>query len=90
VNNDEIILGFILRKKIVIPWQNLVGMEIFKVITHYLKVIYIDNRNVRKVFKTSLAFPGIINLLLMIQDNKPDVELNELLKQVLIFKRTQL
>jgi hypothetical protein len=80
-------LGFLIRKRLFIPWHNLLNMEIYKVITHYWKLTYVNSKGITRIFRTSLAFPGIIKILLAIQDRKPDVELNELLKQVLIYKR---
>jgi hypothetical protein len=65
-------------------------MEIYKVITHYWKIEYINSKGDKKIFRTSLAFPGIMNAITKIQDNKPDIELNELLKQVLLYKRSKI
>lgn len=87
VMQDRLELRFLLRKRIVVTWDKLIKMDIYKVITHYWKLEYIDNKGNKRIFKTSLAFPGIINLLIDIQDRKPDVELNELLKQVLLYRR---
>jgi hypothetical protein len=90
ISNDGIVLGFILKNNIRISWNNLIKMEIYKVITHYWKIYYTDKTGISKVFKTSLAFPGIMEILCEIQEKKPDVELNELLKQVLLYKRSRL
>jgi len=90
IGNECLELRFLLRKRIIIPWYNFIGMEIYKVITHYWKLIYNDSKGKKRIFKTALAFPGIMNILLSIQDKKPDLELNELLRQVLIFKRSNL
>lgn len=88
ISQDGIALGFLLRKRIVIPWHNLVKMEIYKTITHYWKLSYLDHKGVVRIFKTSLAFPGIMEILLLIQAHKPDIELNHLLKQVLLYKNS--
>jgi len=87
ISKDSLELRFLLRKRIIIPWSSLIKMDIYKVITHYWKVIYRNNQGDTKTFKTSLAFPGIVQILLSIQDHKPDVELNDLLSKVLQFKR---
>ncbi len=87
IYEDRLELRFLLRRTISLTWDNLIGMEIYKVITHYWKLTYIDKKGNKRIFKTSLAFPGIINILLTIQDIKPDIELNDLLRQVLLFKR---
>lgn len=88
IRDDRLELGFLLRKKIIIPWTKLIEMKIYKAITHFWKITYKNDDNKVKSFKTSLAFPGIMDILLMIQDKKPDVEMNELLSQVLKYKRT--
>ncbi|MFO7660662.1 MAG: hypothetical protein R6V77_07095 [Candidatus Cloacimonadaceae bacterium] len=88
IRDDRLELSFLLKKKIVIPWFKLTGMQIYKVITHFWKITYKDDNDVVKTFKTSLAFPGIMDILLKIQDQKPDIEMNELLSQVLQYKRT--
>lgn len=87
IYDDHLELRFLLKKRISISWDRLQQMSIYKVITHYWKITYLDKKGKLRIFKTSLAFPGIITILMTIQDRKPDVELNELLKQVLIFKR---
>jgi hypothetical protein len=89
ISQEGITLGFLLRSKLIIPWHNLRKMEIYKVITHYWKLSYIDANGLLKIYKTSLAFPGIMEILLLIQAHKPDIELNELLRQVLLYKTQQ-
>lgn len=88
ISQEGITLGFLLRRSITIPWHNLSKMEIYKIITHYWKLSYLDHTGIVRVFKTSLAFPGIMEILLLIQAHKPDIELNELLKQVLLYKHS--
>jgi hypothetical protein len=90
ISNDNLKLGFLLKKNICIPWDKLSRMEIYKVITHYWKIIYIDEKAKSRVFKTSLAFPGIMEMLALIFEKKPDLEMNELLNQVLLYKRSKL
>jgi len=87
IKDDSMELGFLLRTTIHIEWQKLIRMDIYKVITHYWKISYLDEINQNRIFKTSLAFPGIIQILLLIQDHKPEVEMNDLLRNVLIYKR---
>lgn len=89
IRDDKLELKFLLRKSIVIPWVRLSGMEIYKVITHFWKLIYIDEKGAKRIFKTALSFPGIMEILLMIQDQKPELEMNELLRQVLLYKRSK-
>ncbi len=85
---DKLELRFLLRRAIFIPWENLHRMEIFKLITHHWKIVYSNYQGRQKIFKTSLAFPGIWDILVSIQNHKPEIELNELLKQVLLYKRS--
>jgi hypothetical protein len=90
ISVDKIELSFLVRKTIVINWDNLTGMEIYKFITHYWKLTYLDKNGEKRIFKTSLAFPGIMDILISIQNHKPDLEMNELLTQVLLYKRSRL
>jgi len=87
IRDDRLELSFLLRKRIIIPWHRLEEMQIFKVITHFWKLSYLDENGQHKTFRTSLAFPGIMTILLSIQDKKPDLKMNELLSQVLQYKR---
>lgn len=90
IDKDKIELRFLVRKMITIDWDNLTGMEIYKIITHFWKLTYLDNHGKKRIFKTSLAFPGIMDILISIQNHKPELEMNELLKQVLLYKRSRL
>ncbi len=87
---DVLQLNFLLRRTIIIPWERLLGMEIGKNLTHWWKIHYVDDKGIRQVFRTSLAFPGIVSVLLKIQDICPDIELNDLLRNVLLYKRKQM
>jgi len=87
IRPDKLELHFLLRRNIFIPWDRLMKMDIYKVITHYWKIYYTDEQDKQHLFKTSLAFPGIMNILLNIQDRKPDLAMNELLTNVLAYKR---
>lgn len=86
MSEDDLVFTFLLRKRITIPWGNLVGMEIYKAVIHYWKVAYIDSLGNKKTFKTSLAFPGIMNILIQIHNRKNNLEMNELLSKVLEYK----
>lgn len=88
ITDDKLELRFLLKKTIVIDWRNLKRMEIYKVITHFWKLTYVDKNGTEKIFRTALAFPGIVDILMTIQERKPDLELNELLSQVLLYKRS--
>jgi hypothetical protein len=90
IGSDKLILSFLLRRTIRIPWDQLLGMEIYKVITHYWKLDFLDEQSKRKTFRTSLAFPGIMTILILIQQRKPDLKLNPLLEQVLLYKKQKL
>jgi hypothetical protein len=87
ITNDALILRFILKKRITIPWSNLKRMEIYRAITHYWKIVYIDNTGVEKTYKTSLSFPGVVQILFNVLEHKPDLEMNDLLSKVLQFKK---
>lgn len=87
IREERLELTFLLRKRIVIPWENLVGMEIYKSVKHYWRLKYKDDKGNIKQITTALAFPGIWDILLTIQDRKPDLELNDLLAQVLRYRR---
>jgi len=87
IRDGQLELHFLIRRNIIVPWHNLLSMDIYKVITHYWKINYLDNKGIKRTFKTSLAFPGIMKILITIQDRKPDVELNNLLEQVLLYRR---
>ena len=90
ISSTGLQLGFILRKRIFISWDRLLRMDIYKVITHFWKVVYQDEQGNKREFKTSLAFPGIMEILSAINEFKPDLEMNELLTGVLNYKRTKL
>jgi hypothetical protein len=88
MSNESLEFTFLLRRKITIPWDKLIRMEIYKVVVHYWKITYMDQYGNKKQFKTSLAFPGIMNALLHIYKMKSDIEMNELLQKVLEYKTT--
>jgi hypothetical protein len=90
ISQDSLVLKFLLRKTIMISWNNLVQMDIYKAISHYWKIKYLDSRGDSKIFNTSLAYPGIMTILSIIQERKPDIELNLLLKQVLLYNKQKL
>jgi hypothetical protein len=90
IGADRLTLKFLLRHYISFPWDNLTQMEIYKTITHYWRFSYINDRGESKTFKTSLAFPGIMTILILIQERKPDIKLNPLLEQVLLYKKQKL
>jgi hypothetical protein len=88
IRADSLEFRYLLKRNILIPWNRLQKIEIFKVITHYWRTTYTDDKGATKTYKTSLAFPSVMQILMNIQDHCPELEMNELLKQVLIYKRT--
>lgn len=88
IRPESLEFRFLVKKNIVIPWDRLQKMEIFKVITHYWRTTYTDHKGETKTYKTSLAFPSVMKILLSIQDHHPNLEMNDMLKQVLLYKRT--
>jgi hypothetical protein len=87
IRHDSLELRFLMRKRILIPWQAMQKMEIYKVITHYWRITYLDASGKQRIFKTSLAFPSIMQVLLSIQDHYPQLAMNDMLKSVLDYKR---
>lgn len=84
---DKIKFNFVIKRSISISWQEIISMQIYKKITHFWKIEYIDKKGAKNELITSLAFPGIMEILDKILEYKPDLEMNELLRQVIIYKQ---
>lgn len=84
---DRVCLGFIAKPKVIIPYENVISIDLAKQITFSIIIKYKEG-NKEKIFKTSASFPKILEILLNLADFSPNAQLNDLLGKVVKHLRT--
>lgn len=79
---DELILGFIAKRAIHIPYENITGLLLYRKITFYFGIEYLDNKGNPKNFLTHASFPHTMEIILNLADMAPHAKIPEKMQSV--------
>lgn len=85
---DNLTLSFMLKRSIVIPYADVVSLQLKRKITYYLAIGYRDRQGKLQYFTTPASFPKMLEILLNIADQAPQAELTDKLPQVIEYLRS--
>lgn len=77
-----------LKRSIVIPYADVVSLQLKRKITYYLAIGYRDRQGKLQYFTTPASFPKMLEILLNIADQAPQAELTDKLPQVIEYLRS--
>lgn len=80
---DKVILGFVLRRKIVLEYQQLVSMKLSKAITYYVWLEYMDEKGKQRQLKVQASFPRMLEVMYNLADLAPQIKLNDELDKMI-------
>jgi len=80
-------LGFIARRNLLIPYDNVESIVLQRFITYYIYLAYLDDKGKKQVLKVNASFPKILDVMLLIYDNCPNLKIEEQLKKMLLYVR---
>jgi len=80
---DMLILGFLAKRSIRIPYDRIIRFEIMRKITLYLILFYADEDGRERTFRTNLSFPNMIKVLMGIEDMAPQLQIDEKMRAAL-------
>ncbi len=81
--SDSLVLGFLAKHSIRIPYEMINRFEIIRKITMYLVLYYNDDNGKERTFQTNLSFPNMIKILMGIEDVATHVNIDEKLSAAL-------
>jgi hypothetical protein len=81
-HKDHLRLGFIARKPLEIPYDNILGLELHKKITFYFGVRYMDLHGKQQKYTTQASFPHTLEIILNIADMAPKAEVPDQMKSI--------
>ncbi len=81
--SESLVLGFLAKHSIRIPYEMINRFEIIRKITMYLVLYYIDANGKERTFQTNLSFPNMIKILMGIEDMATHVSIDEKLSAAL-------
>jgi len=80
---DHLRLGFIARKSIVIPYDNIRSLDLKRKITYYLVISYEDAKGKPAQYTTPASFPNILEVIVNIADLAYSAVIPETMKNLL-------
>jgi len=81
--DSDLILGFMAKKRIMIPYHRIKSIGITRKITLYLLLYYLDDQGKERMFKTNLSFPHMIRIMMGIEDMAPQISIDDKLSAAL-------
>lgn len=84
---DAIILQFLAKRRITIPYASIRNLLLKKKITYFLQIHYLDEDAKEKMFQANASFPKTLSILLRLNDLCPNLELDEKFKGALDYFR---
>lgn len=85
--DDKLVFSYLAKKSLEIPYHNISSIDMYKKITHYIKVSYMDLQGNQKQFVTNASFPKMLTVLMMIYDLSPNLELDPKMKEAFEYIR---
>jgi hypothetical protein len=79
----KLILGFLAKKSIEIPYQSITRLLLYKKITYYFGIEYVDESGRTRSYVSPASFPNVLEVILNISDLAPQAEIPEKMKGVL-------
>ncbi|MDD4309782.1 MAG: hypothetical protein PHO32_05335 [Candidatus Cloacimonetes bacterium] len=86
---DRIQFSYLLKRKLEIPYNSILTMQLDRKITYSLKIGYTNSAGVKQQFKTPASFPKILEIILNIADLSPNVELNDFMAKAVEHLRSK-
>ncbi|OQX70969.1 MAG: hypothetical protein B6D62_03080 [Candidatus Cloacimonas sp. 4484_275] len=83
---DAIIFRFLARKSVRIPWNSIRKMELEDARHKMIKISYEDENGQKGIFRFTLSFPNMLEIINGIAEMCPQAEYDEFLKNVIIVK----
>jgi hypothetical protein len=80
---DQIKLGFIAKKDIVIPYDSIQSIDLLRKITYYTQISYRNSTGVLRQLNTPASFPHILEIILNLADLAPHAAIPDKLQGVL-------
>lgn len=76
-------LGFIAKKPIQIAYKDVLALELYRKITFYFSIRYLDDKGREKSYVTNASFPNILEIILNIADLAPQATIPEKMQGIL-------
>jgi len=86
--DDNLTLAFMLKRSIIIPYQDIVSLQLKRKITYYLVIGYRDGRGQLQYYTTPASFPKMLEILLNIAELAPQAELKDKLPQIVEYLKS--
>ncbi len=86
---DTLSFSYLLKKRVVIPYENVLRIDLYKRITYYVHLRYRDSEGREQLFKTAASFPKILEIIVNIADLSPHVQMDEMLTKAVTHLREQ-
>jgi len=84
---DRVCFGFIAKPRLIIPYENILYIDLVKQITYSIILKYKEG-NREKIFKTSASFPKILEIILNLADLAPNAQSSEFFGKIIKHLRT--
>ena len=84
IKDNELVLFYLLKKKIIIKWENIIKIETIITPRRYFN-LYFTNKTDEKIISIDMSFKNIIEILNYIKYFAPHIETDEFVSS-LIFK----
>lgn len=79
---EQIRLGFIAKKDIEIPYNDIISLDFYRKITFYIGFTYTDKQGKEQKYRTQASFPHSMEILLNIADMAPQAAIPEKIQGV--------
>jgi len=76
-DHNQVRFGFIAKKPLEIPYQNIISLIFYRKITYYIGFTYIDNQGIEQKYRTQASFPHSWDILLNLADLAPHATIPE-------------
>ncbi len=86
---DYIRFSYLAKRKLEIPYADIIQLDLEKRLTYYLHLRYQDANGAEQTFKTPASFPKILEIILNLADLSPQVKLNGMLTKAVEHLRSQ-
>lgn len=78
---DHLVMGYLAKRGLRIPYADLLSMELRKKITFYLYLTYKDNKGVVTEFRIKGSFPKALEIILALYEMVPQLTLTDKMRK---------
>ena len=78
---NHLAMGYIAKRSLKIPYENLISMELTKKITFYLFLNYKDDKGVTTEFRVKGSFPKVLEIILGLYEMVPQLVLSDKMRR---------